>query len=854
MTDTELIALLEGDPEAGMAAVIEQYSGLLWKVASNRLQSREDIRDCVSETFSEFYLHRENYDPQKGALKSYLATIAHRCALRWQEDRFRQESAYQEPPPQRDPFADLEQQTELDAALAQLDPEDEHILRMKYYHGMSAREIAASLNLPYETVKKRHQRSLKKLRMILTAGLVLVLLAMLAACAVLVLRYFGIFVGYGVSTSTEEVAYLLPDAVTFHEGEYEIHVTDAWWRNGTLNLTLMVYGPETITDDLRDWSVEGLTDLERIWFSWGAVTAFQPCKVQQMYSCDLPEGTGETLELGLVCEGTSHPLTLTAVKPSDLEDMGSYSYTEDEGGLFAVPRLENGELVISIYPLNVGDFATQIGLCKMDSLSPPRPITATASDGTVLEGSMDVHEYISSHLYGTYLDWYFGPAEPGDYTLQIPYVYQQLAEPADISFDLPLSSAAEGMTLSAPGGTLTITSMVPVDGPLKQTQGELFLGEFPNHRWWELVGEWTPDNPERIPIIVDFYTPDQGWRGVDDPTYHGTLIQRINTPVVDDVTGETYYVNNTVRIGVDSGEDFLHLSLYPEHLRFRWERSFTLPITVEPETQWEHYTVTEGDWGVTASPRRLDTGDVVVSMWPVSGDEGLQISPAMSYLTMPITGAEEQPITLTDSNGTVFEGSFQMSRSGKFSNWRFGNIPAGEYTLHVPYLLAMEEPPFWYQYSLPLPKEGETLPGMTVNLGYGCYAKLGEATGLGPMKDYPVMMEDWKGDIVPKSIMAAGIQGAGSYSEDEPPFEVQLPIELQSGEEFTLLQAEVGIGVTMPNTVQEACVPQYDFSREAPLSGVLLRSKPGVRALLLQFWNPVYRWNHSFTFSVTIPE
>ena len=96
MTATELIALLEGDPEAGMAAVIEQYSGLLWKVASNRLQSREDIRDCVSETFSEFYLHRENYDPQKGALKSYLATIAHRCALRWQEDRFRQESAYQE--------------------------------------------------------------------------------------------------------------------------------------------------------------------------------------------------------------------------------------------------------------------------------------------------------------------------------------------------------------------------------------------------------------------------------------------------------------------------------------------------------------------------------------------------------------------------------------------------------------------------------------------------------------------------------------------------------------------------------------------------------------------------------------
>lgn len=35
---------------------------------------------------------------------------------------------------------------------------------MKYFGGMSIREIADSLELPYETVKKRHQRTLHKLR------------------------------------------------------------------------------------------------------------------------------------------------------------------------------------------------------------------------------------------------------------------------------------------------------------------------------------------------------------------------------------------------------------------------------------------------------------------------------------------------------------------------------------------------------------------------------------------------------------------------------------------------------------------------------------------------------------------
>ena len=72
---------------------------------------------------------------------------------RWQE-----EPALGKGPPRReqeesDLLSRMESKDELEAALAALEPLDEQIVRMKYYGGMTAREIAASLGLPYETVK-----------------------------------------------------------------------------------------------------------------------------------------------------------------------------------------------------------------------------------------------------------------------------------------------------------------------------------------------------------------------------------------------------------------------------------------------------------------------------------------------------------------------------------------------------------------------------------------------------------------------------------------------------------------------------------------------------------------------------
>ena len=163
-TDQQLLALLDTEPENAMAVLIETYSGLLWKICREYVSNEEDVKDCVNETFSEFYLHRERFDPQKGTIKGYLAAIARRTAIHCYQKEQRQSvcKTVLSDPDIPDPAEDFLDREELLTAMAQLDPVDAQILQLKYFQGMTAMQIAQSLELPYETVKKRHQRSLVK--------------------------------------------------------------------------------------------------------------------------------------------------------------------------------------------------------------------------------------------------------------------------------------------------------------------------------------------------------------------------------------------------------------------------------------------------------------------------------------------------------------------------------------------------------------------------------------------------------------------------------------------------------------------------------------------------------------------
>lgn len=245
--DKKILTLLSEHPEEGMALLMEQYMGLLWSACGLYLENPEDIRECVQETFLEFYEYQGRFCPEKGTLKAYLYVIAKRKAIR----RMKENRAYtREPldenlPDPRDTEEQLLNREMLEQALSGLREQDSRMIRMKYYDGMTCVQIAHAMNLPLETVKKRQQRSLKKLQRILIALAVLGILTACAAAVVYQVRFSPLM---GIQGEDEDVWYEMADGpVTLKTDQSDVTVQNVIWKEK--KLTIQIYFSDLMLTD-----------------------------------------------------------------------------------------------------------------------------------------------------------------------------------------------------------------------------------------------------------------------------------------------------------------------------------------------------------------------------------------------------------------------------------------------------------------------------------------------------------------------------------------------------------------------------------------------------------------------------
>ena len=72
LTDERILDILESDSQKGIVLLMEKYTALLWHVSSLYVRNPEDIKECVNDSFSEFYFHRKRFNPKKSSLSAYL--------------------------------------------------------------------------------------------------------------------------------------------------------------------------------------------------------------------------------------------------------------------------------------------------------------------------------------------------------------------------------------------------------------------------------------------------------------------------------------------------------------------------------------------------------------------------------------------------------------------------------------------------------------------------------------------------------------------------------------------------------------------------------------------------------------
>lgn len=176
-TDAELVLAVNNGQAAALGVLYDRHAALVYGIAFNTLGNSQEAEDLTQDIFLTF-AKRSSYDPGRGSLRTFLAVLTRSRA----KDRLRARQSARgvlnrwQSMGQQDSTPNLplehvfqsEQSQEVSSALAQLPDNQQQVLKMAYYEGLSQAEIAKRLAIPLGTVKARARRGLLKLRQTLT--------------------------------------------------------------------------------------------------------------------------------------------------------------------------------------------------------------------------------------------------------------------------------------------------------------------------------------------------------------------------------------------------------------------------------------------------------------------------------------------------------------------------------------------------------------------------------------------------------------------------------------------------------------------------------------------------------------
>jgi RNA polymerase sigma-70 factor, ECF subfamily len=172
-SDAELVSRITSRDEAAMAAVYARYGSAVFSLAHRVLTDRGLAEDITQEVFLQLWNNAEQFDADRGKLRTFLLTRTHgRCvdvirsrnARAAREDRVSDDRSASVPDPLDAELTALTEAELVREAIDNLPPEERTVLHLAYFGANTYREVARILELPEGTVKTRMRSALKRLR------------------------------------------------------------------------------------------------------------------------------------------------------------------------------------------------------------------------------------------------------------------------------------------------------------------------------------------------------------------------------------------------------------------------------------------------------------------------------------------------------------------------------------------------------------------------------------------------------------------------------------------------------------------------------------------------------------------
>jgi RNA polymerase sigma-70 factor (ECF subfamily) len=169
--DAALVVAIARWRQDALAEAYRRHGGAVHALARRVLGGRPGADDVTQSVFTLLWDHPERFEPERGTLRSYLLTVAHRRAVdavRVEERRRgREERATAWPVARYDvehEVWDLAVASHVREALARLADAERQVIELAYFSGYTYREVAALLGQPEGTVKSRIRSGLQRLR------------------------------------------------------------------------------------------------------------------------------------------------------------------------------------------------------------------------------------------------------------------------------------------------------------------------------------------------------------------------------------------------------------------------------------------------------------------------------------------------------------------------------------------------------------------------------------------------------------------------------------------------------------------------------------------------------------------
>lgn len=178
--DRALVERMAAGEERALGELYDRHGGVAYALALAIVREGADAEEVVADAFGQVWRHAMQYDPGRGSVAAWLATITRTRALDLVRARGRRTRAV-ERAAQADvdglatplgsaadqPDRGIERQEArrlVARSLRELPEPQRRVIELAYFGGLSQTEIATELHEPLGTVKTRMRAGMEKLR------------------------------------------------------------------------------------------------------------------------------------------------------------------------------------------------------------------------------------------------------------------------------------------------------------------------------------------------------------------------------------------------------------------------------------------------------------------------------------------------------------------------------------------------------------------------------------------------------------------------------------------------------------------------------------------------------------------